>query len=134
MKTIESKSRTILRGIFKGISLTAVAFIFQACYGPGGDMCNDVKFTGTVKSKTSNMPIKGIKVSVNDNMGITDEKGNFNFYASICYDDYDNNDQVKVHFDDIDGVENGHFDDTTITVKPKNQNEVRINVELKEKQ
>ena len=35
MKKIELKSRNLLRTIFGGISFTAMAFVFQACYGTG---------------------------------------------------------------------------------------------------
>ena len=86
MKKIELKSRQLLRKIFNGISLTAVAFIFQACYGVGPDCYSDVRLTGTVTSKTTNLPIQGIKVTVNDeshNIGITDENGKFDFYAGV---------------------------------------------------
>ena len=133
MKKIELKSRKLLRKIFNGISLTAVAFIFQACYGMDRDCYSDVRFTGTVTSKTTNLPIKGIKVSVNDeshNIGITDAEGKFDFYAGVstCSDEQG----VSVHFLDIDGIENGHFADKTITIDPIGKDEVRINIELEE--
>ena len=134
MKKIEIKFRKSLRKIFNGISLTAVAFTFQACYGMEPDCYNDVKFSGTVISKTTNLPIQGIKVSVNDeshNIGITDENGKFEFYASVrnCPGEYSD----KVSFLDIDGAENGCFADTTITVNPASKNEINMDVELEEK-
>jgi len=134
MKKIEIKFRKSLRKIFNGISLTAVAFIFQACYGVPFDEFYDVKLTGTVTSKTTNLPIQGIKVIVNDeshNMGITDENGKFEFYASVrnCLGEYSD----TVSFIDIDGIENGCFADRTIIINPANQDEVKINVELEEK-
>ena len=135
MKKIELKSRKLLRKVFNGISLTAVAFIFQACYGPGPDMSYDVKFTGTVTAKTTSLPIKGIKVTANDdgyNFGITDEDGKFDFYLQVPKDDCSYS--VIVNFLDIDGIENGYFDDKTITVRPACKDEVIINVELEEKQ
>jgi len=137
MNKIELKSRKFLRKIFNGISLTAVAFIFQACYGMPGELINyEVKFTGTVKSKTSNLPVKGIKVSVHDPVynigGITDENGKFDFYAGTHYEENDGG-KVKLHFIDIDGVENGHFADTTIVVMTKGIDEVVINMALNEK-
>ena len=134
MKKIELKSRKLLRKFFNGISLTAVAFIFQACYGMRGDCYDDVRLTGTVTSKTTNLPIQGIKVIVNDeshNIGITDENGKFDFYAGISYC---TDEQVSVRFLDIDGVENGHFADTTIIIDPADKDEVKINVKLEEKQ
>ena len=142
MKKIELKSRKLLRAIFGGISLTAIAFIFQACYGPGPDMFYDVKLTGTVKSKTTNLPVKGIKITVNNvlNYGITDEDGKFNFYAQVPDTDYYSEglrytpDSVRVHFLDIDGVENGLFSDTTIIINPAHKKEVMVNIEIEEKQ
>ena len=144
MKKIELKSRKLLRTIFGCISFTAVAFVFQACYGTGPDPFYDVKFTGTVKSNTTNSPIKGIKISINDqphNYGFTDAKGTFEFYASVpnyghWYDDgiVYKPDSVKVQFLDIDGVENGSFNDKIIYVAPAHKDEVKIHVILEEKQ
>jgi len=143
MKKIELKSRKLLRKIFGGISVTAVAFTFQACYGMGGDMYYDIKLTGTVTSKTTNLPIRGIEVTVNDeshNLGITDEKGKFDFYAGVPGYPFERDgiryvpDSVRVHFRDIDGIENGHFADTTLFINPKNKDEVRINLKMLEKQ
>ena len=128
-----------------GISITAVAFIFQACYGPNIDVSYDVKLTGKVTSKITNLPIQGIKVTVNDdgyNFGITDEDGKFDFYTSIPYYDYYNKDssilytpdKVRIRFRDMDGIKNGHFRDTTIIINPARKDEVRINMKLEEKQ
>jgi len=133
MKTIELKSRKLLRKIFNSFSITAVAFIFQACYGPGPDAryC-DLKLTGTVISRTTSLPIPGIKVAVNEwgNFGITDENGKFDFYASIP--DCCNQKGLSIQFLDIDGAENGNFVGKTIPVDPACKNEVTINAELDE--
>ncbi|MDR0333135.1 MAG: carboxypeptidase-like regulatory domain-containing protein [Dysgonamonadaceae bacterium] len=131
MKKIELKSRKFLRKIFAGISLTAVAFVFQACYGPMEDCHYDIKLSGTVTSKTTNLPIQGIKVSMNGglNYGVTDKNGNFNFFAnaSDCFED-----ENVVHFLDIDGAENGKFAERKMKIKPTRKDEVRINVALEE--
>ena len=140
MKKIELRSRKLLRNIFNCFSLTAVAFIFQACYGMPHDEYYDVKLTGTVTSKTTNLPVKGIKVSVNDGIsyGFTDENGKFNFYAGVpSYDFYRDGKEYKsgkvnVHFLDIDGIRNGSFADTTIIINPARKDEVRMNVQLRE--
>ena len=145
MKKLELKLRKSLRILFGSLSLTAVAFIFQACYGVLEDEFYDVKLTGTVMSKTTHLPIKGIKVAINDddqyNFGITDENGKFDFYASIPEFDYygkDNvyyrPDSVRVHFLDIDSIKNGYFADTTIFINPAHKDEVKINMEMTEKQ
>jgi len=142
MKKIELKSRKLLRVIFGCFSFTAIAFVFQACYGIPQPVY-DIKLSGTVKSKTTNLPIKGIKIAVNDEKfehGFTDENGKFDFYTSILDSKYDSDDgvyyspdSVKVHFLDIDGVENGEFANKTIIVDPAHKNELKINVELDEK-
>jgi len=148
MRKIELKGRKLLRYLFGCVSFTAVAFVFQACYGVEPPSFYDVKLTGTVKSKTTNQPIKGIKVAVNNEerfgMGYTDENGMFDFYASVPnYADYDYRDSVpifytpdsvRVHFLDVDGTQNGLFNDTTIIINPAHKNEVKINVELEDKQ
>jgi len=142
MKNIDLKLRKVLRILFGSISFTTMAFIFQACYGMPFDRYQDVLITGTVRSKTTNLPVKGIKVMVNDeehNYGITDENGKFNFYSSVPNYSYEKDnvlyspDKVSIHFFDIDGIENGCFADTTIIVNPARKDEVKINVELKEK-
>jgi len=142
MKKIELKSRKLLRVIFGSISLTAIAFVFQACYGTGPDTSYDVQLTGTVKSRTTDLPVKGIKVTVNDdvlfNYGITDENGKFNFYTSVpdrvyFVDDVQYTpDSVRVSFLDIDGVDNGHFADTTIIINPAHKTAVNIDMKLEE--
>jgi len=141
MNKIELKSRKLLRKIFNGFSLTAAAFVFQACYGMPLDDFYDVKLTGTVTSKTTNLPIKGIKVSVDKgvNYGFTDKNGKFGFYASVPNWDFERDgvqyttDKVNIHFLDIDGIENGHFEDKTIIIDPAHNDEVKISVELDEK-
>jgi len=148
MRKIEFKSRKLLRTLFGCLSFTAVAFVFQACYGIEPPWYYNVKFSGVVKSETTKKPIKGIKISVtvlnNDNdYGITDENGIFNFYASIPSRDYyymgmdsvvyANPDSVRINFLDIDGIENGEFSNKTIIVNPAYKDEVKLFVELENK-
>ena len=135
MKKIEIRSRKVLRAIFGGFSLTAIAFIFQACYGPAPDMSCDVKLTGTVMSRTTNKPIEGIKITVNDdlNYGITDKDGKFNFYANVYTDEDYRLDSVRVHFREIDGIENSLFSDTTLFVNAAREKEFKMNVQMEEK-
>ena len=132
MKTIELKSRKLLRKIFNGVSITAVAFIFQACYGPPLDRDCDLKLTGTVISKTTNLPIPGIKVAVIElgNHEITDENGKFEFYARLpdCCDQK----ALSIQFLDIDGEENGHFAGKTMIIDPACKREVTVNAVLDE--
>jgi hypothetical protein len=96
--------RKILRKICTGLGLTSVAFIFQACYGSPQAMGLDVLIRGVVKSKTTNSPIKGIKVSAKDmySYELTDNVGGFQFYVP--------QEEVYVlRFEDIDGAENGSY-------------------------
>ena len=132
MKKLELKYRKLLRKIFGCVSFTAVAFVFQACYGVPHDV-HDMRFTGTVKSKNTNLPIKGINVSVMGGFdeGMTDENGNFNFSTEV-YTDRDES-RVRVEFLDIDSTENGYFADTSITV-PISAYGIELHVLLNEKQ
>ena len=140
MKKLEIKTRKLLRAIFGSISVTAVAFAFQACYGMESDEYSDIKFKGTVLSKTTNLPIKGIKVTINEgrNHEFTNENGEFEFFASVPQYNYliDKTrytpDSVRVNFFDIDGIENGYFADTTIIINALHKDEVVFNVKLTE--
>ena len=145
MKKIELKYRKLLRAIFGCISLTAVAFVFQACYGVYENRLYEIKLTGTVVSKTTHLPIKGVKITVNAEKfgtGMTDEKGRFDFYASVpdgaYYYTYIDDvpykaDSVRVYFADIDSVANGNFKDKTVIINPAHKDEVKILVELENK-
>jgi len=138
MKKIKLKSRKLLRKFFGGISLTAIAFTFQACYGVWHDDVCDVRFTGTVTSKTTNLPIKGIKITIDKGVhyGFTDENGKFDIYASVLSDGAYCEDctpgKAKIYFLDVDGTQNGHFADKTIDIEHSCKDEVKINVELDE--
>ena len=152
MKKIELKSRKLLRTLFGCLSFTAIAFVFQACYGIEPPYYYDVKFTGMVKSKTTKKPIRGIKITVNEgepffhndnDYGITDENGIFSFFANIPSRDYYygemdslvffNPDSVRISFSDIDSTENGEFSNKTIIINPAYKNEVKLFVELEDK-
>lgn len=105
---IESKEmkRNWIRKIIGGMSLTTAMFVFQACYGTPQDMGLDMLVEGQVKSLTSGLPVKGIKVSVVDFMqyDITDETGKFSFYTEMI-------EGIRLQFQDIDSNENGLFAD-----------------------
>jgi len=99
-------NRKWIKRIIGGLSLTTAVFVFQACYGTPQDFGNDYLIEGQVKSKTTDLPIKGIKVSVSDNLQyeITDSLGKFRFYTKM-------QDEIKVMFRDIDSTLNGQFKD-----------------------
>ena len=111
MKMTKETGRKILRKIYTGLGLTTVALVFQACYGTPQTMGLDVLIRGVVKSKTTNKPIEGIKVSVKDmyQYELTDSAGKFQFYVpqeEICI----------IQLDDIDDAENGSYSSTKISV------------------
>ena len=101
-----------VRNIIGGISFTSALFVFQACYGTPQDFGIDMFIEGQVKSKTSGLPIKGIKVTVADNnqYEFTDENGKFSLYTYM-------HEGVKLQFRDIDSTQNGLFlnKDTILT-------------------
>jgi len=113
MKTeITDKKRKILRRIFGALSLSSALFIFQACYGTPKDFGADIYIQGFVKSKTTNLPIPGIKVSITNQpqYEITDNTGKFKIYSTLENEYY-------LKFEDIDDVKNGAFlpKDTILT-------------------
>lgn len=95
----------IIRKILGGLSLTSAVFIFQACYGTPQDISlDDSLLEGQVKSKTTGSPIKGIKVSIDDNLQyqITDQAGRFSFYVQ-------KQEKMKIKFQDIDLEQDGSY-------------------------
>lgn len=105
-------NRKWIKRIIGGLSLTTAVFVFQACYGTPQDFGNDYLIEGQVKSKTSDLPIQGIKVSVAGNLQyeLTDNDGRFRFYTEM-------HDEIKVMFQDIDSTLNGQYQnkDTVLT-------------------
>jgi putative lipoprotein (rSAM/lipoprotein system) len=109
---INTMKRNWKRKILGGLSLTSALFVFQACYGSLQDFGMDFLVEGKVKAKISGLPIKGIKVSVNENMqySLTDDNGRFSFYTEIL-------DSLTIKFEDIDSSQNGLYNnkDTLLT-------------------
>ena len=105
MKTkLIDRKRRILRYIYGTLSLSSALFVFQACYGNPKDFGYDVYIQGFVKSKTTNQPIRGIKVSIENfpQYELTDSIGKFKIYTSKYS-------QHKIKFEDIDSTKNGSF-------------------------
>jgi putative lipoprotein (rSAM/lipoprotein system) len=100
------------RKLIGGLSLTSALFIFQACYGTPQDMGFDILIEGKVRSRTTGIPVKGIKVSMEDRIQyeLTNDEGNFSFYTEAAG-------SYKIKFEDIDLLQNGNFEnrDTTLT-------------------
>jgi hypothetical protein len=104
MKTFTNRKRKFLRNIFKGLSATSAAFIFQACYGIPQDFGFDVLVTGLVTSNQTGEPVPGIKVSIDNQpqYKLTCDNGRFAMYAS--------QDSVyTIRFEDADSLQNGAF-------------------------
>ena len=127
MKHPNRRKGTWLRTIFRGLSLTSALFIFQACYGTPQDFGLDLHIKGNVKAKSTGLPIKGIKVSVPNDIQyyLTDSEGKFSLYTERV-------NTLIVHFEDIDSVQNGlfHNKDTVLT---KIAAEVLLDVKMDEK-
>jgi hypothetical protein len=116
-----------IRKIVGGLSLTSAMFVFQACYGTPQDFGLDLLIEGQVKAKTSGLPIKGIKVSIANNMQyeITDEEGKFSFYTGMI-------EGLTIQFQDIDAIQNGLYYDKD-TVLTKYGEIVSLDITLEEK-
>jgi len=95
---------SLIRKIVGGISLTSVMFVFQACYGTPQDFEPDLLIEGQVKSKTSGLPVKGIKVTIADHnqYEFTNDEGKFSIYTAMF-------DSITLQFRDVDSTQNGHF-------------------------
>ena len=119
------KKRKIFRKIFGFLSFSTALFVFQACYGTPQDIGKDVYINGIVKSKSTNLPIKGIKVTIDNLVNrLTDSSGFFEFYTTPS-------DKYEFRFEDIDSTNNGeyHYKDTVIISK---ENSMLLNIYLNE--
>ena len=119
--------RNWTRNIIGGLSFTSAMFIFQACYGTPQDFGYDLLVEGQVKSETSGLPIKGIKVTVTDNMQyeLTDEDGKFSFYTEML-------EGLTLQFQDIDSVQNGLYIDKDTVLTDLNE-KIYLDIALEEK-
>ena len=119
--------RNWIRKIIGGLSFTSALFVFQACYGTPQDFGFDLLIEGQVKSQTSGLPIKGIKVSIADNIQyeITNENGQFSFYTEML-------DGLTLQFQDIDSIQNGlYFNKDTVLTEISEK--VYLDIMLEEK-
>jgi hypothetical protein len=98
--------RNWVHKLIGGVSFTSAMFVFQACYGTPQDFGLDILIEGQVKSSATGLPVKGIKVSVAENMQyeFTNEEGKFSFYTEIV-------DSYKIKFEDVDSDQTGAFID-----------------------
>jgi len=112
MISITERCRKILRTIFRGIGVSAVSLIIQACYGvmPPEE---ESSISGKVVAKETGKPILGIQVSVEETeyWERTDKNGYFSFWVPI-------QEVYVLKFEDIDGPYNdGLFKQQIWTLK-----------------
>ena len=114
--------------IYRGLGITAVSLIFQACYGMPYDGGDDVVIHGSVRAKETSKPIQDIRVSIanttfDDFTDFTNSEGYFYVYVPRQA-------SYTVKFEDIDGPQNGGlFKPYEITV---HENESALRVVLEE--
>jgi len=102
--SVSERKRKFVRAIFGTLSFSTALFIFQACYGTPADMKEDNRVGGVVTSKTTGLPVPGIKVSwVNQPYtATTDQAGKFFFYLPL-------KEEYTLRFEDIDNATNGSY-------------------------
>ena len=140
MIKLSEKSRKVIRAIYRGLGVTAVSLIFQACYGPlmpdypvmygmPPDYKEELYVRGQVKSKKTGKPIAGISIWIKDvtinYTYSTYDEGKFSFYLP-------KQDNYTIIFTDVDGDENGSFKQRTINLtrsEIETQNELILELE-----
>jgi hypothetical protein len=130
MMKISERCRKVLRTIFRGIGVSIVSLIIQACYGilppddPGAaygmpppeygpDYIQETSIYGKVVAKETGEPILGIEVSIEETeyWERTDKYGYFYFWLPV-------QEEYKLKIEDIDGEYNGGlFKGQTWTLK-----------------
>jgi len=123
MIKLSEKSRRVLRGIYQGLGAATISLLFQACYGMPMDE-ESVTIQGKVSSKTD-IPIPGIKVSVESSDHFSNENGNFFIYLP-------KQESYKLQFEDVDGPENGSYKPLIKTVNLNDIN-TTLQIQLDEK-
>jgi len=127
---VTERCRKILSTVFRGIGVSVVSLVIQACYGVippdepyaeygmpapayGMPPYEETSIYGKVVAKETGKPIFGIQVSVEetDLQERTDKNGRFSLYAPI-------REVYKLKFEDVDGPYNdGLFKEQTWTLK-----------------
>lgn len=124
MTSLKKIKHKWLRNFGYALSLTTIAFIFQACYGPRRDFGKDVLVSGTVTDIQGN-PIQGIKISNDSTFQYerTDENGYFYMYVPLM-NEYkiqieDDRDSVYTKIDTIFSEQDLKLGDVNITLQSK---------------
>ena len=118
----------LLKKIVGGLSFTTALFVFQACYGTPQDFGADALIEGIVKSKTSGLPVKGIRVSIPEYQQYmyTDVNGGFSFYTVP-------DESCRITFQDTDAELNGAFMDKDTLLSVYQGDQLRLDIFLQEK-
>ena len=123
MIRLSEKSRRVLRAVYRGLGVTAISLVFQACYGPlpdnrvmygmPPDYREEIVIHGQIKSKKTGGPVRGISIYIKDvtidYTYSTYNEGKFSFYLP-------KRDNYTIIFTDVDGDENGSFKQLTINL------------------
>jgi len=130
MINITDRFRKILRTVFRGIGVSVISLILQACYGvmypdePGGaygmpapaygpEPPREITIYGKVTAKETGEPIFGIQVTVEETELLERTGLNGNFYLQVPIQEV-----YKIKFEDVDGPYNdGLFKQQTWTLK-----------------
>ena len=85
MKTIRQLYSKALRWVLGTLGVTSIAFVFQACYAPYYGDNYDRCINGEVLSATTHKPIKGIRITGNNQPGYveTNSAGAFHIHLPI---------------------------------------------------
>jgi len=88
MKTIRQLCSKALRWVLGTLGVTSIAFVFQACYAPYYGDDYDRCINGEVRSAQTHEPIKGIRITGNQQPGYeeTDSAGTFHIHLPISRD------------------------------------------------
>lgn len=100
------------RNILKGMSLTSILFVFQACYGTPADYRSEETMVDVFVTSPDGHPISNIKVTLQPtntenirfepSVGYTDSQGCYLFYTH-------EEQQAAITAEDVDGSENGNY-------------------------
>lgn len=124
MKLLKQLKGKWLRNIGYALSLTTIAFIFQACYGPRRDYGNDILIEGKI-TDIEGKPIEGVKVSNDGTFQYerSDSNGTFRMYTPIM-DEY----KIKIEDDRENSI---YADKDTIIPSSDISSNININLQLK---
>jgi hypothetical protein len=117
----------LIKKLIRGLSFTTALFVFQSCYGTPQDFGNDIYIYGFVKSQKTGLPVKGIKISVPNNLQyeISGADGSFSLYTELA-------DSCRIKFEDIDsGLNGSFFEKDTVLMHPVNN--IFLDILLEEK-